>query len=107
MDQTAIRAAAAREYNSDPALAREFSSVGAYQAWRAAEARGAARQSVPTAISGTTSPRQPAQALTAPAAHRASVNSGHPVAAAVDEFRKAHQSYSRRELVAHVAARCA
>jgi hypothetical protein len=106
MDQTAIRAAAAQEFARDPSLQREFTSLAAYQAWRVADARGIGRKSISTVITGITSPAAPSPALTAPAAHRAGVVSGHPVATARDEFIKAHASFSRRELVAHIAARC-
>lgn len=95
MNTDPVRAQAAREFDSRPALAEEFSSKEAYVAFRAAEARGACR------IFG-----KPA----APAA-RSSVGASKPptgtmsVLDAMTEFKRGHHDYYRTELVAHVASR--
>lgn len=94
-----IRAQAAREFDSRPALAGEFSSKEVYVAFKAAEARGAFRIF-----------RKPA-ATAAPAA-RSSVGASKPPAGtmssvldAMAEFKRSGRSYIRTDLVAHVASR--
>lgn len=47
--QSQVREAAAREWRSNPSLHDEFSSEGAFVAFRAAKARGAARIFAPSA----------------------------------------------------------
>jgi hypothetical protein len=118
MDKDAIKNAAAREWAADSSLRSEFTTLAAYQAFRVAIAGGRARISNRNAITATSAQREPtrppapaARASTAPhrsaPAHAAVSGQQSGVQAAMKEFFAAHQSFHRRELVAHVAARCA
>ncbi|OJY57789.1 hypothetical protein [Thiobacillus sp. 0-1251] len=108
MNTDQVRAQAAREFDSRPALAEEFSSKEVYVAFKAAEARGAFRIfSKPTTTARIFS--KPA-ATAAPAARSSAGVSKAPtgtmsVLDAMDEFKSGRQSYYRTDLVAHVASR--
>jgi hypothetical protein len=96
MNTDNVRAQAAREFDSRPALAAEFSSKEAYVAFKAAEARGSCRIFSKPAAPAT---RSTVGAFTP----SASVES---TKALMLEFQKTHgSSFRRTELVAFVASR--
>lgn len=107
-NQDQVREAAAREWRSNPSLHDEFSSEGAFVAFRAAKARGAARIFAPAATIKTYTAHS---ARVDVAAARSSVGASKPPAGtmtvldAMAEFKKGRQGFYRKDLVAHVASR--
>jgi len=98
MNTDQVRAQAAREFDSRPALAEEFSSKEVYVAFKAAEARGAFRIFSKPAATAAPAARSSAGVSKAPTGTMSVVD-------AMAEFKKGRHSYYRTELVAHVASR--
>lgn len=105
MNTDQVREQAAREFDSRPALAAEFSSKEAYVAFKAAEARGAFRifRKPTTTARVFSNPAAPAARSSAGVSH--AQTGAMSVLEAMAEFKRGRHSYYRTELVAHVASR--